>query len=49
VIDRMAEGDLPPKPHTAFRSASGKLRYEECLTRRGFDGEFSILSTRARR
>ena len=27
----------------AFRSAEGALRFEECLTRRGFDGEFSIL------
>ncbi len=43
MIDRMQLGEVPPKPHTAFRSSSGVLRYEECLTRRGFDGEFSIL------
>ena len=43
MIDRMQLWDVPPKPHTAFRSTSGSLRYEECLTRRGFDGEFSIL------
>ena len=43
MIDRMQLGEVPAKPHTAFRSASGELRYEECLTRRGFDGEFSIL------
>ena len=43
MIDRMQLGEVPPKPHIAFRSASGALRYEECLTRRGFDGEFSIL------
>jgi homogentisate 1,2-dioxygenase len=43
LIDRMAAGELPAKPHTAFRSPSGALRFEECLTRRGFDGEFSIL------
>lgn len=36
-------GELPAKPHTAFRSPEGALRFEECLTRRGFDGEFSIL------
>src|SRR6185369_5006269 len=36
-------GAVPPKPHIAFRAPDGKLRYEECLTRRGFDGEFSIL------
>jgi homogentisate 1,2-dioxygenase len=43
MIDRMQLGEVPLKPHTAFRSPSGALRYEECLTRRGFDGEFSIL------
>ncbi len=43
MIDRMAAGELPAKPHTAFRSPTGGLRFEECLTRRGFDGEFSIL------
>jgi len=43
MIDRMQLGEVPPKPHTAFRSSSGALRYEECLTRHGFDGEFSIL------
>lgn len=43
MIDRMAAGALPDKPHTAFRDGSGKLRWEECLTRSGFDGEFSIL------
>jgi homogentisate 1,2-dioxygenase len=39
----MQLGEVPPKPHIAFRGPGGKLRYEECLTRRGFDGEFSIL------
>jgi len=43
LIDRMAAGALPVKPHTAFRDAAGTLRWEECLTRKGFDGEFSIL------
>jgi homogentisate 1,2-dioxygenase len=43
VIDRMAAGALPAKPHTAFRDGAGRLRFEECLTRAGFDGEFSIL------
>jgi homogentisate 1,2-dioxygenase len=43
LIDRMAAGALPDKPHTAFRDGGGKLRWEECLTRRGFEGEFSIL------
>lgn len=43
MIDRMAAGHLPAKPHIAFRSPAGELRFEECLTRKGFDGEFSIL------
>jgi homogentisate 1,2-dioxygenase len=43
MIDRMQLGEVPPKPHTVFRAPDGKLRFEECFTRRGFDGEFSIL------
>src|SRR5258706_7768252 len=43
MIDRMQLGEVPPKPHIAFRAPSGALRYEECFTRRGFDGEFSML------
>ena len=43
MIDRMQLGEVPAKPHIAFRSPEGALRFEECLTRRGFDGEFSIL------
>ncbi len=43
MIDWMSAGSVPAKPHTAFRSPDGALRFEECLTRRGFDGEFSIL------
>jgi len=42
MIDRMQPGEVPAKPHTAFRSPSGALRFEECLTRRGFDGEFDL-------
>jgi homogentisate 1,2-dioxygenase len=43
MLERVARGELPAKPHTVFRSAAGELRYEECLTRQGFDGPFSIL------
>lgn len=43
MLDRIAVGELPKKPHTALRDARGTLRYEECLTRAGFDGPFSIL------
>lgn len=43
MLDRIACGELAAKPHTALRDAQGNLRYEECLTRVGFDGPFSIL------
>jgi homogentisate 1,2-dioxygenase len=43
VLDRLARGELPPKHHVALRSAAGSLRHEECLTRSGFDGPYSIL------
>jgi homogentisate 1,2-dioxygenase len=43
MIDRMQLGRVPKKPHTVFRSESGSLLNEECFTRLGFDGEFSIL------
>jgi homogentisate 1,2-dioxygenase len=43
MLDRVAEGELPPKHHTALRSPTGALRHEECLTRAGFDGPYSIL------
>ncbi len=43
MLDRMVAGQLPPKPHTALYDGSGKLCYEECLTRDGFDGPFTIL------
>jgi homogentisate 1,2-dioxygenase len=49
MLERIARGELPVKPHTVFRSADGgDLRYEECLTRQGFDGPFSILYHRHR-
>ena len=43
MLDRMAAGELPHKPHTQLRGAEGELRYEQCLTRAGFDGPFSML------
>lgn len=43
MIDRMAAGDMPAKPHTVFRAPDGSLRREHCLTRAGFDGPFTIL------
>ncbi len=44
MIDRWTQGRVPEKPHTVFRdSATGALLYEECFTRQGFDGPYSIL------
>jgi homogentisate 1,2-dioxygenase len=43
MLDRMVAGTVPDKPHTALRDAGGRLRYEECLTRDGFEGPFTIL------
>jgi homogentisate 1,2-dioxygenase len=43
MLDRVCAGRLPSKPHLALRSADGALLYEECVTREGFDGAFSIL------
>ncbi len=43
MLDRMIAGVVPAKPHTALRDDTGRLRYEECLTRDGFDGPYTIL------
>jgi homogentisate 1,2-dioxygenase len=43
MLDRMVVGTVPPKAHTALRDPAGQLRYEECLTRDGFDGPYTIL------
>lgn len=43
MLDRIVRGDVPPKHHVAHRAPSGALYYEECLTRSGFDGPYSIL------
>jgi homogentisate 1,2-dioxygenase len=43
MLDRVCAGRVPSKPHIVFRSAGGAQYYEECVTRDGFDGAFSIL------
>ena len=48
MIDRISAGRLPDKPHTALRDPDGRLNHEECLTRDGFDGPFTILYHRDR-
>jgi homogentisate 1,2-dioxygenase len=42
MIDRRAAGRLPPKPHTILRNGEGHLCFEECITRDGFDGPYTI-------
>ncbi len=39
----MQLGSVPPKHHVAFRAPGGALLWEECLTRQGFDGPYTIL------
>jgi homogentisate 1,2-dioxygenase len=42
MLDRIAAGSFPRKHHIAFRSEAGDLRHEECFTRQGFDGPYTI-------
>jgi homogentisate 1,2-dioxygenase len=42
MLDRMTLGDVPKKHHIQLRSSGGQLRYEECITRAGFDGPYTI-------
>ncbi|HWA72323.1 MAG TPA: homogentisate 1,2-dioxygenase [Polyangiaceae bacterium] len=48
MLDRLCLGRVPEKPHLVFKSERGELYYEECLTRGGFDGAFSIVYHQAR-
>jgi homogentisate 1,2-dioxygenase len=43
MIHRHQLGQVPAKPHTAFYDANDKLLMEQCVTRRGFEGPFSVL------
>lgn len=43
MLDRMAVGDIARKHHIQLRSSDGELRYEECFTRDGFDGPYTIM------
>jgi homogentisate 1,2-dioxygenase len=42
VIERLVRGEVPRKHHIALRSPDGSLRWEECITRDGFDGAYTI-------
>lgn len=43
MLDRMQVGDVARKHHVQLRGADGALRFEECFTRDGFDGPYTIL------
>jgi homogentisate 1,2-dioxygenase len=43
MLDRMQVGDVARKHHVQLRGPGGELRYEECFTRDGFDGPYTIL------
>src|SRR5512142_1722249 len=42
MIERIVRGEVARKHHVALRDPEGRLRYEECLTRAGFDGPYTI-------
>ncbi len=43
MLDRMEVGDVAKKHHIQLRGPAGELRFEECFTRDGFDGPYTIL------
>jgi len=43
MLDRMCVGDVARKHHIQLRGPDGELRHEECFTRDGFDGPYTIL------
>ena len=48
MLDRILRGRVPRKPHTRHTGANGDLLYEECFTRQGFDGAYTVLYHRYR-
>jgi len=43
MLDRIVQGQVPKKHHIAFKDAAGNLRHEECFTREGFSGPYTIM------
>ena len=43
MLDRICVGEVARKHHIQLRGAAGELRFEECFTRDGFDGPYTIL------
>ena len=48
MLERRVQGTVPAKHHIALRGPAGELFVEECFTRAGFDGPYSILYHRER-
>jgi len=42
MIHRLTRGVIPDKPHTGFE-VDGRLTFEHCFTREGFDGPYVIM------
>jgi homogentisate 1,2-dioxygenase len=42
VLERLRQGRIPESPHTQLRADDGRLLYEHCITRQGFDGPYTI-------
>ena len=42
MLDRMIQGEVPPKHHVALRGPGGVLRHEQAFTRAGFDGAYTL-------
>lgn len=42
MLTRLSQGRVPDAPHTQLRAADGRLFYEHCITRQGFDGPYTI-------
>ncbi len=43
MLDRVQQGEVARKHHVQLRGPGGELRFEECFTRDGFDGPYTIL------
>ena len=42
MLERQSRDRLPDAPHTQLKAADGRLLYEHCITRQGFDGPYTI-------
>lgn len=42
MLERRSVGQIPAAPHTQLRASDGRLLWEHCITRQGFDGAYTI-------